>query len=271
VGTSLDTVQFICDQAGLGARLAWRRMFGEYALYVDGKVVALVCDDQLFLKPTTAGRAHVGAVPEAPPYPGSKPYLLLSALLDEPERLNRALVITAESLPLPKAKSKSKPDTIANKQKRTGQRAVTARTTRVALHREGSMSIIPVPFDPKEAFGKVRAPVRVTLNGYSYRSTICSMGRGTFVPLRASHREAAGVKGTETLRVKFELDSAERTVVLPPELGKALRARKGLMLRWKKLGYTLRREHVEAVTGAKKPETRARRIARVLAALQDKS
>ena len=104
MSSSLDTVQFICDQAGLGSRLSYRKMFGEYALYLEGKVVALVCDDQLFLKPTLEGRAHLGAVPEAPPYPGSKPFLLLSAVLDDPERLNAVLEITARVLPAPKVK-----------------------------------------------------------------------------------------------------------------------------------------------------------------------
>jgi TfoX/Sxy family transcriptional regulator of competence genes len=109
MGSSLDTVQFICDQAGLGARLTWRRMFGEYALYVDGKVVALVCDDQLFVKPTPAGKAFLGAVPEGSPYPGCRPFLLLSAELDDPERLNMALAITADALPAPQPKVAAAP------------------------------------------------------------------------------------------------------------------------------------------------------------------
>jgi hypothetical protein len=64
MATGIGTVQFICDQAGLGKRLAYRKMFGEYALYIDGKVVALVCDDQLFLKPTPEGLAYLGSVSE---------------------------------------------------------------------------------------------------------------------------------------------------------------------------------------------------------------
>jgi TfoX/Sxy family transcriptional regulator of competence genes len=108
MASSPDTVQFICDQAGLGARLTFRKMFGEYALYVDGKVVALVCDDQLFLKPTPEGKAYLGPVPEAPPYPGIRPFPILSALLDDPERLAAALSITADALPLPKTKTKTK-------------------------------------------------------------------------------------------------------------------------------------------------------------------
>lgn len=102
MASSVDTVQYICDQAGLGRRLTHRKMFGEYALYVDDKVVAFVCDDQLFLKPTAQGRAFLGHVVEAPPYPTAKNHFLLSTELDEPERLSGALLITADSLPLPR-------------------------------------------------------------------------------------------------------------------------------------------------------------------------
>ena len=64
MASRIDTVQYICDQAGLGRRLTFRKMFGEYALYVDGKVVALICDDQLFLKATAEGRAYLGVIVE---------------------------------------------------------------------------------------------------------------------------------------------------------------------------------------------------------------
>ena len=102
MASSIDTVQFIVDQAGLGRRISFRKMFGEYALYVDGKVVALICDDQLFLKPTPAGLQLLGDVVEAPPYPSAKNYYLLESELDDPERLNAALQVTAAALPEPK-------------------------------------------------------------------------------------------------------------------------------------------------------------------------
>jgi TfoX/Sxy family transcriptional regulator of competence genes len=102
--SSIDTVRYICDQAGLGQRLTFRKMFGEYALYLDAKVVALVCDDQLFLKPTPQGKAYLGAVSEAPPYPGARGYYLLASELDDPDRLHEVLKITAGALPPPKPK-----------------------------------------------------------------------------------------------------------------------------------------------------------------------
>jgi hypothetical protein len=123
---------------------------------------------------------------------------------------------------------------------------------------------IPVPFDPKAVFGKVRAPVKVTLNGYTFRSTIAAMGGPLFIPLRRSHREAAGLEGTETLTVVVEVDEAPRTVTPPKDLVKALKAA-GALDRWKALSFTHQREHVEAIEEAKKPETRARRIEKAVA------
>jgi Bacteriocin-protection, YdeI or OmpD-Associated/Domain of unknown function (DUF1905) len=142
------------------------------------------------------------------------------------------------------------------------------KTVSVEIYRDGPMCFIPVPFDPKVAFGKVRAPVRVTLNGHSYPSTIASMGNGPCIPLRKSNREAAGVDSGQVVKVKIELDTQVRTVEVPPDLKKALarsaRARKA----WELLSYSHRKEHVDALLSAKKPETRARRLAAALLALQ---
>src|SRR5262249_60378831 len=91
------------------------------------------------------------------------------------------------------------------------------KTVETTIVRDGSMCFIPVPFDPRAAFGAVRAPVKVTLNGYTYRSTIASMGNGPCIPLRRSNREAAGLVGGETLKVTIALDTDERTVDPPPD------------------------------------------------------
>ena len=141
-----------------------------------------------------------------------------------------------------------------------------ARTYTTALLRDGVMCAIPVPFNPKTVFGKVRAPVRVTLNGYSYRSTIAAMGGPLCIPLRKSHREAAGIEGHETVKVTIELDTSTRDVTPPADLAKALKAA-GAWDRWREISYTHRREYAEAVTGAKKPETRRRRIDSAVRAL----
>jgi len=90
-----------CEDAG---RISFRKMFGEYALYCDGKVVALVCDDRLYVKPTEAGRAYARDTEEAPPYPGAKPYLLVDDRFEDRDWLSGLIRVTADSLPAPKPK-----------------------------------------------------------------------------------------------------------------------------------------------------------------------
>jgi hypothetical protein len=143
------------------------------------------------------------------------------------------------------------------------------KTVTVTIYREGSWCFIPVNFDPKAAFGKIRAPVKVTLNGYTYRSTIASMGGITCIPLRRSNREAAGVVGAESIAVTIELDTEPRDVELPHDLALALRANKQRMKKWQALSYTNRRERVEAIENAKRPATRARRLASTIQSLDD--
>lgn len=105
MATEQSFVEHLQSQSGLGHDLSFRKMFGEYALYLHGKVVAFACDNQLFLKPTDAGRALLGAVAEAPAYPGSKLYFRLDEQIDDRDLLRRAFVVTADALPLPKPKA----------------------------------------------------------------------------------------------------------------------------------------------------------------------
>jgi Bacteriocin-protection, YdeI or OmpD-Associated/Domain of unknown function (DUF1905) len=141
-----------------------------------------------------------------------------------------------------------------------GRESGVKRTFRAKIYRDGAMCFIPVPFDPRAVFGKLRAPVKVTLGGHTYRSTIAAMGDGPCVPLRRSNREAAGLAGGETLSVTLELDTQKREVEPPPDLVKALKAAPPAWERWQELSYTFQREHVEAITSARKPETRSRRV-----------
>jgi len=142
-----------------------------------------------------------------------------------------------------------------------------SKTFKTTIVRDGSMCFIPVPFDPRPVFGKVRAPVKVTLNGYTYRSTIAAMGGTTFIPLRRSNREAAGLDGGETLDVTLTLDADERRVTPPRDFVKALKAAPPAWERWQELSYSHQREHVEAIEGAKKAETRARRVRKAVEAI----
>lgn len=109
MATQQRTVDFILEQvAGVGDVSA-RKMFGEYALYRQDKVVALICDDQLFVKPTRGGKAFVGKTVEASPYPGAKPAFLISAdRWDDADWLAELIRLTDAELPQPKAK-KPKP------------------------------------------------------------------------------------------------------------------------------------------------------------------
>jgi hypothetical protein len=132
------------------------------------------------------------------------------------------------------------------------------------VKRHGSPGFIELPFDPGVVFGKMRAPVKVTLNGYTFRSTLVAMGGPACIGLRTSHREAAGLEGGETIEVRLDLDDQPRVVTPPADLVKALRASPPAWDRWRELSYTHQREHAEAVEGAKKPETRARRIAKAV-------
>lgn len=104
MATDASFIDYLRDQIGAAGAIEFKKMFGEYAVYCDGKVVALVCDDQLFLKPTAAGRAALGSVVEAPPYPGAKPYFLVQDRLDDRATMIEAIRLTAAALPAPKPK-----------------------------------------------------------------------------------------------------------------------------------------------------------------------
>ena len=104
MATDKDFIDFIVDQVGPAGSISQKKMFGEYALYCDGKVVALVCDNQLFVKPTAGGREYIGAVVEAPPYPGAKLYFLIEDAFEDRDWISGLIKITAQELPVPKPK-----------------------------------------------------------------------------------------------------------------------------------------------------------------------
>lgn len=102
MATHQDFVEYVRTQSGLGEAITCRKMFGEYAIYVEGKVVALACDDQLFLKPTAHGRSLLRTPDEHPPYPGAKRYFRIDEAIDDRDLLRRLLLATARALPEPK-------------------------------------------------------------------------------------------------------------------------------------------------------------------------
>lgn len=111
MATSQSTIDFILDQLSEVPKIRAIKMFGEYALYCDEKVVALVCDDQLFVKITPPGKALVGKrYAEGFAYPGAKASLLISADdLEDHERLSELIRVSAAALPPPKPRKLKKP------------------------------------------------------------------------------------------------------------------------------------------------------------------
>jgi DNA transformation protein and related proteins len=108
MASDLNFVEYVRDQTNGAGQVSFKKMFGEYAIYYGEKVVALVCDNQLFLKPTAGGRSMIGSVIEAPPYPGAKPYFRIGEQLDDREWMSNLIQLTASEVPAPKPK-KSKP------------------------------------------------------------------------------------------------------------------------------------------------------------------
>lgn len=103
MATDQSFVDYIAEQANLPT-LTYKKMFGEYAVYVDGKVVAFACDNSLFLKPTEEARVLIPTLTEAEPYPKAKPHFLIDEYLEEPELLRQLLLVSAAVLPVPKPK-----------------------------------------------------------------------------------------------------------------------------------------------------------------------
>ena len=126
-----------------------------------------------------------------------------------------------------------------------------------------------VPAEVVEAFGAgKRPPVKVTINGYTYRNTIAPMGGTYLVGASAEHRSGAGVAAGDLLDVELELDTAPREVRPPADLLAALDAEPGARRRFDALSYTLRKEHTRAVESAKADATRRRRIDKIVAGLR---
>ena len=108
MATDQSFVDYIQSQSGLGNELSYKKMFGEYALYLQGKVVAFACDNQLYVKPTEEGRNLLGKVSEHPPYPGGKLHFRIDDETEDRDLLHRLFHVTARALPLPKPKTASK-------------------------------------------------------------------------------------------------------------------------------------------------------------------
>ncbi|HEX4722475.1 MAG TPA: YdeI/OmpD-associated family protein [Pseudonocardiaceae bacterium] len=127
---------------------------------------------------------------------------------------------------------------------------------------------IPVPAEVVDALGSAkRPPVVVTLGGHSYRTTVAPMGGRFFVPLSAENRTAAGVAAGDEVDVRIEPDTEPREVAVPADLADALTTNAVAGAYFDGLSYTHRKEWVRWIDEAKKPETRATRLTKTIAAL----
>ena len=127
---------------------------------------------------------------------------------------------------------------------------------------------IPVPADVIAGLGSGKKPaVKVTLNGYTYRTTVAVMDGVFMLSLSSANREAAGVRAGDKLQVTLELDTEPRTVEVPQELAAALARKRGAREAFDAASYSVRKEFVRQVETARAAETRERRIAAILARL----
>jgi hypothetical protein len=115
-----------------------------------------------------------------------------------------------------------------------------------------------LPFDAREVWGKARVPVKVTIKGHTWRSTVAVMHGCQFIVVNAAARAGAGVKAGETVTVMLEPDTEKRDVEIPPALKRALGAK--LTAKLEALSFTHKKEYVLWYCEAKKDDTRARRV-----------
>jgi hypothetical protein len=144
-------------------------------------------------------------------------------------------------------------------------------TFRATIRLEGKTATgFEVPPEIVSALGSGRRPaVRVTLNGYTYRSTVAAYGDVSMLPLAAEHRTAAGVEAGQEVEVTLELDTAPREVVVPPELAVALDADPVAKAFFEGLSYSNKRVFTLSVEGTSNPETKARRVDKAIALMRE--
>jgi len=132
------------------------------------------------------------------------------------------------------------------------------------------VAALRAPFDVEKNFGsKARVPVRGTINGVPFRSSLMPMGGCHRMVVNKAIRDGAGVKAGDTVVVVMERDEAERTIHPPPQLKKELAKSKSALANWKKQSFTNKKEMARAIMEAKQDETRARRLAKVMDVLKN--
>lgn len=140
---------------------------------------------------------------------------------------------------------------------------------RVKIEGSGAVSAITPPIDVRETFGtRGRVPVKGTINGYPFRSSLMPMGGCHMMPVNKALCESSGTKPGDIVDVVMERDGEERIVKAPPALAKELKRSKKAQERWETLAFTHKKEMAIAISGAKQEETRKRRLAKVMQVLE---
>jgi Bacteriocin-protection, YdeI or OmpD-Associated/Domain of unknown function (DUF1905) len=129
-------------------------------------------------------------------------------------------------------------------------------------------TFIEVPLDIPAVFGGKRVPVRGTINGFHFRSTIATYGDRFYLPVNKGVRQGAGASAGETVTVELERDEARRMVDIPADLAKALKAAPSAGKSFKGLSYTHQKEYVAWITEAKRDATRRTRVEKTISMLQ---
>jgi len=128
-----------------------------------------------------------------------------------------------------------------------------------------SVAWLNAPFDVKKVFNtRARVPVRGTINGFPFRTSLMPMGGCHGMAVNKTMREGAGVEAGDTVSIVLERDEGERTVGVPPLLKKELANSKTAQANWQKLSFTNQKEIALSIRGAKQEETRLRRLAKVM-------
>jgi hypothetical protein len=132
-----------------------------------------------------------------------------------------------------------------------------------------SVASLRPPFDMVETFGtKARVPVRGTINGFPFRSSLMPMGGCHFMVVNKTIRDGVKVKAGDVVGVVMQRDQEERTIEAPPELDKELKKSKAARERWETLSFTHKKEMANCIRDAKQEETRKRRLEKVVNALK---
>jgi hypothetical protein len=124
--------------------------------------------------------------------------------------------------------------------------------------RKDASAAFTLPFDTRDVWGKAKVPVKVTVNGYTWRSTVANRGGIQYIVVNAEARRSAGVKAGDVVTIVLKPDTEKREIEIPPQLRKALGAK--LTQKLDGLSFTHKKEFIVWYSEAKKDETRGRRV-----------